>query len=768
MKKTHPATCSLPPATCALLHRISFTILCKPVTCLLLLATCFLQPAFAQTPLKLRDTADKRSQVFAMVVGVSKYKYVRPLTYADKDAELFRDYLKSPGGGSVKNENIFCLLNEDANNANFWSKGFQWLKSKQLRRGDRLFIYLAGHGDAIDEDQFFFLGYDCNPMGDKNNYLVSGAIQLFNLKKKIANETARGVDVVFIMDACRTSELPGGTAGQNFLNSAVSEKSAGEMIMLATAAGEESLEDASIGNGHGLFTWYLVDGLTGLADSPDRPDKKISFGEIQDYVDKNVPSVAQNTFKRKQDPFFCCNENHDKVISSIDSGYLSRWLKLKKSQKRGPGNAFHGFFSGFTGPNTADTILVETYNRFYRAIKNNNLTGQSSAEDYFAQLNKKYPGNPYTLDAQSSLAVEFINNAQRKIDRYLGCADENSAKEKQDNYEAGLLLERAINLVREDDADFANSLLPRMYFLKSGGDFGTGGKNGTLADAFAFARANLGRESKGAYINNRMAQLFIEAKQYDSAVYYADKATKLAPNWNCPFLTLNLARLYQNQQPPQQNPVNNKPKRPAGKKVSFGVLAGGGVSQPVITYSDWAQRQPNYSDSLSSIDPSNTVTLNLGIIADIKLGGTVSIRPSAVISMEGGELTYNRKSLTGPTFKEVIKTKTVSMQVPLPFVFRFSSKRITPFLAAGPTFNLLLNQDADYKKKIPLKSFGLLGDGAFGVDIGLLKSHLVLSPQIRYTRGITDMKGTADNLYSNTLAKIANQSITFTITLRGQ
>ena len=111
----------------------------------------------AQTPLKKRDATIKGSQTFAIVMGISKYKFVRPLTYADKDAELFRDYLKSPGGGSVKAENIFCLLNEKAISANFWGKGFQWLKAKDLQKGDRLFIYLAGHGDAIDEDQFFFL-----------------------------------------------------------------------------------------------------------------------------------------------------------------------------------------------------------------------------------------------------------------------------------------------------------------------------------------------------------------------------------------------------------------------------------------------------------------------------------------------------------------------------------------------------------------------------------------------------------------------------------
>lgn len=131
----------------------------------LLFATVF--NASGQSPLKLRDTTIKGPQTFAIVMGVSNYKFVRPLVYADKDAELFRDYLKSPGGGGLKDDNIFCLLNEQANNSNFWGKGFQWLKAKQLQKGDRLFIYLAGHGDAIDEDEFFFLGYDCNPAGDK-------------------------------------------------------------------------------------------------------------------------------------------------------------------------------------------------------------------------------------------------------------------------------------------------------------------------------------------------------------------------------------------------------------------------------------------------------------------------------------------------------------------------------------------------------------------------------------------------------------------------
>ena len=81
------------------------------------------QPVFSQAPPKPRDTTVVGPQTFAMIMGISSYKYVRPLTYADKDAEMFRDYLKSPGGGKVSEDNIFCLLNEQALLANFYQKG---------------------------------------------------------------------------------------------------------------------------------------------------------------------------------------------------------------------------------------------------------------------------------------------------------------------------------------------------------------------------------------------------------------------------------------------------------------------------------------------------------------------------------------------------------------------------------------------------------------------------------------------------------------------
>ncbi len=526
--------------------------------------------ALAQVPATSKPDSARGPQTFAMVMGISTYKYIRPLTYADKDAELFRDYLKSPGGGKLPDENIYCLLNEEAKAANFWVKGMAWLKSKALKKGDRLFIYLAGHGDAIDQDEYFFLTYDCNPAGDKNNYIVTGNIQLYNLKSRIAGMSDRGVDVIFVMDACRSNELPGGKEGQAALNAAISEKKAGEIIMLATGAGQESLEDASIGTGHGLFTYYLVDGLSGLADSTS--DNRISLGEIQYYVDKNVPAIAQERFKRKQDPFFCCNENNEKIIASVDTAYLRKWIMTKQLRGKGPGSSFLPRGRGITF-SPVDTQLIETYNLFNKAVKETRLTGSQSAEYFYDLMAKNYPGNSYTIDAQQTLAVEFINFAQSKINLYLECKDASSIQKirsqidetdktdeintsldrmekvaRQEFYEVGNMLERAVGFIMEDDPSFARSLMSKMYFFKARGYFGKERRLVDINKAFQYAYTAYAVDKNAAYILNTLASLHLDNNKIDSAIYYARKAIGFAPQWRYPYV--NLAYAFKSQNKP--------------------------------------------------------------------------------------------------------------------------------------------------------------------------------------------------------------------------
>lgn len=714
-----------------------------------------------QTPLKYRDTTIKGPQTFAMIIGISKYKYVQPLDYADKDAELFRDYLKSGSGGSVKEENIFCLLNEKALNSNFWGKGFQWLRAKNLQRGDRLFIYLAGHGDAIDEDQFFFLGYDCNPAGDKNNYLVGGTIQLYNLKKKIAAESGKGVDVFFIMDACRSNELPGGVTGQNFLNSAVSEKKAGEIIMLATGAGQESLEDASIGTGHGLFTYYLVEGLRGAADSPGSADNNISLGEIESYVEKNVPLVAQQQFKKTQQPFFCCTENSDKIVSIVDTAWLRKWLQQKRQQSKGPGNSFSGGDVKGVLFKRADTTLLQTYNLFNQALTANTLRGTASAEYYYNEMNKKFVDNPYTLDAKTSLAVAFINTAQDKINQYLDCADNSTAIQKQELYETGAGLENAIDLLKDEETDFANSLLGRMNFLKASGDFGKDGKNGSINIAFQNAFAAYTLEPTAAYINNRLATLHLENGNADSAVYYARRATLAAPKWQCAFATLAKASNAGKPGTKNEEDSTTQSKKKELRKPKFGLVAGSGLSRLKPNYT------PSRNDTLRSIKGNHIIKFDLGIFCQINMSKKTGWRPSLFASFEGGEFVYEKRSTAGGvTSFETLKRQTISAIISTPFLFRFSENKGAPYLSLGPSFSYLIKENAAAASKLPFKKADLQGNIGLGTDIGFSKSDIIVSPELKFSKGLLDINEDINNFYSGSINNLKRQVFTFSVYIR--
>ena len=521
--------------------------------------------ALAQSPPKPRDTTIQGPQTFAMIMGISKYKFVRPLEYADKDAEMFANFLKSPAGGSLTDDNIYMLLNENATLANFYVRGFQWLKAKKLQSGDRLFIYLAGHGDAIDEDQFFYLAFDCNPAGDKNNYLVSGAIQMLNVKIKIQRETSKGVQVFLVMDACRSNELPGGAEGQSFFNQAISQKRAGEVMMLATAAGQESMEDRSIGTGHGLFTYYLVDGLNGIADSEGNKDDKVSVAEIQKYVDEKVPAVAKTRFNRVQNPYFCCSDKSGEIVSIVDPAYLKKWEELKLKQSGG-GNSFPFWHENPKRPIPVDTTLLRSYSLFNDAVKKNRLTGPNSAEYYYDLMAKKFPGSSYTIDAQNTLTVEFINFAQSKINLYLDCKDpvaiqrlraqiddNNKSDEiystfdrmekvaRKESFEVGEMLQKAIDFLMPEDPKFAKSLLGRMYFFKARGYFGVGKRDVNYQQALQYAYEAKNKEANAAYVMQTLSSLHIENDRLDSAIYYANKAIAIAPNWRYPYVTLAYA-----------------------------------------------------------------------------------------------------------------------------------------------------------------------------------------------------------------------------------
>ena len=62
---------------------------------------------------------------------------------------------------------------------------------------------------------------------------------------------------------------------------------------------------------HSLFTYFFLKGLQGTADK--NKDKRITYGELYEYVSENVPYYARRLYGRKQTPSF--NGSAKEIIS---------------------------------------------------------------------------------------------------------------------------------------------------------------------------------------------------------------------------------------------------------------------------------------------------------------------------------------------------------------------------------------------------------------------------------------------------------------------
>ena len=148
----------------------------------------------------------------AVVIGISDYQSpnIPDLRFADKDARAFAEWLRSPAGGAISDENIRLLTNEQATNARIGAD-LDWLVEVS-QEGDEAIIYFSGHGDVETKtfSQFgFLLAWDSPPI----NYKV-GAYSIVYLQDVISTlSNLKKARVAIITDACHSGKLAGSTIG---------------------------------------------------------------------------------------------------------------------------------------------------------------------------------------------------------------------------------------------------------------------------------------------------------------------------------------------------------------------------------------------------------------------------------------------------------------------------------------------------------------------------------------------------------------------------
>jgi len=235
----------------------------------------------------------KRRNVWAVVVGINDYPKLPKLKYAVNDAQAFYRLLVEEN--RVPPENVTLLTNEQASLVNLRSTLGTRVKNV-ARENDMVIIFFAGHGaterDAASPDgdglEKYLLPFDTDPAD-----LYTTAMPMVEVAR-ILNRI-RSERLVFIADACysggsggRTVSVSGLRAniGDGFLERVVGGR--GKVIITASAANEVSVEKDDLQ--HGVFSYYLLEGLRGKADL-DR-DSMITVDEAYRYVYDQVPRAT--------------------------------------------------------------------------------------------------------------------------------------------------------------------------------------------------------------------------------------------------------------------------------------------------------------------------------------------------------------------------------------------------------------------------------------------------------------------------------------------
>ena len=236
---------------------------------------------------------------YAIVVGIADY-YENPLQYTDDDAWSFANQLlKSPTMWNA--DNIVLLLNRDATTTNFIAA--LNAISAQATPNDVLVIFYSGHGNHWA---------DISPFDEADGLDESLCFMDYDMTDDWLASLLRDVPVgqlLVIVDACYSGGLIRGQSegeiapqsigvglGEDLMrDQATATKDLGDLtrsvvVISASADYEYSIEWANFG--HGVFTYYLLEAMTGLADVYGNHDGLISAEECYAYLEPNVVSFT--------------------------------------------------------------------------------------------------------------------------------------------------------------------------------------------------------------------------------------------------------------------------------------------------------------------------------------------------------------------------------------------------------------------------------------------------------------------------------------------
>ncbi|HEY2995355.1 MAG TPA: caspase family protein [Methylomirabilota bacterium] len=240
-------------------------------------------------------------EFWAVVIGVGRYENagIPFLKYSVPDADAMYQVLTTTVG--IKKDNVMLLTDRTERKPTLRNIKYALgtFLARSARKDDTVLVYFAGHGApevdprGIERDGLakYLIPADADP-----DDLYSTGLPMDELQTIFGRIEAERV--VMFLDACYS----GGAGGRTFASKktragAVDDlflerltRATGRVIVTASKTSEVSLELPELG--HGIFTYYLTEGLKGAADL--NRDGIVSLQELYEYVEQQVSRKSRS------------------------------------------------------------------------------------------------------------------------------------------------------------------------------------------------------------------------------------------------------------------------------------------------------------------------------------------------------------------------------------------------------------------------------------------------------------------------------------------
>lgn len=244
---------------------------------------------------------------WAVVIGVGEYEKstVPRLRYAVRDAEAMHQFLVTDGG--FAKERVVLLTDRTATKPTLINvkRALGDFLARRAGRDDMVLIYFAGHGapevDVTGAETDGLAKYLVPRDGDPDS-LYTTALPMDEIQRIFARIQAERI--VLLLDTCYSGTAGGRTFARQQVRSGIMNdqflerltRSRGRVILSASGANEVALEVPALG--HGLFTYYVLEGMRGKADR--NRDGIVTVSELYEYVEEQVEQRARTEGGRQR------------------------------------------------------------------------------------------------------------------------------------------------------------------------------------------------------------------------------------------------------------------------------------------------------------------------------------------------------------------------------------------------------------------------------------------------------------------------------------